>query len=65
MAKQVNYDDCWTYPKKRVDKMVESVLPPFTVADAGKVLAVNSAGTGLEWASTGGDAKAETKKSSK
>lgn len=31
-----------------------SVLPAYTLSDAGKILTVNNAGTGLEWGESGG-----------
>lgn len=59
----MNYQDCWTYPKAKIDKMFEELeektdeldekiteLPAYTVADANKVLKIKADGSGLEWA---------------
>lgn len=52
----MNYQDCWTYPKAKIDKMFEELeektteLPAYTASDKNKVLKVNADGTGLVWA---------------
>lgn len=52
----MTYNDCWTYPKEKINEMLKELeektteLPKWTASDKGKVLKVNAAGTALEWA---------------
>ena len=47
----INYGDCWSYPKEKIDAIVKeletkinSVLPAFKKTDNGKVLKVDGSG---------------------
>ncbi len=52
----INYNDCWTYPKEKIDAMFNELddkkaeLPPYTASDKNKVLKIKNDGSGLEWA---------------
>lgn len=47
----INYNDCWGYPKEKIDAIVkeledkiDNVLPTFAKTDNGKVLKVDGTG---------------------